>query len=74
MNVMAEKDEQEQQGREIAPAVAAVEPVEVPQVMGATFAERAAAREKADKKAVQSAENKSVDSGETKSKRSTRKG
>jgi len=38
----------------------AAEPVEMPQVFGATFAERAAGREKADKKAVQAAENKAV--------------
>ncbi len=36
------------------------EPVEMPQVFGATFAERAAGRTKADKKAVQAAENKAV--------------
>lgn len=54
----------------------AAEPVEVPAVMGATFAERAAAREgKSSKKAVadDDAENKSVSSAESKSRRSSRK-
>jgi len=42
--------------------VEAAEPVEMPQVFGATFAERAAGRVKADKKVVssRSAENKAV--------------
>lgn len=58
-----------------ATPVAPAEPVELPSVMGATFAERARARQAAEKKAVSSAsaENKAVDDGETKSTRSRRR-
>jgi len=58
-----------------ATPVAPAEPVELPSVMGATFAERAKARQAAEKKAVSSAsaENKAVDDGEAKSTRSRRR-
>jgi len=52
-----------------ATPVGPAEPVELPSVMGATFAERAKARQAAEKKAVSSAsaENKAVDGDEAKS-------
>ena len=52
-----------------ATPVESAEPVEVPAIMGATFAERAKAREAADRKAMSSssAENKAVRGEETKS-------
>lgn len=61
------------------PKTQAGDPVEMPQALGATFAERAAASApaapKASKKQVDDndAENKSIDSGESKAKRPARK-
>ena len=58
-----------------ATPVESAEPVEVPAIMGATFAERAKAREAADRKAMSSssAENKAASGGETKSTRGRRR-
>lgn len=51
--------------------LAPAEPKALPQILGSTFAERAAARAAADKKAVsgEDAEDKAVSSGQTKSRR-----
>jgi hypothetical protein len=72
---MAEKNEAADVDREKATPVEPAEAVEAPAITGATFAERAAARQKADRKAVGSndAENKAVGASESKSRRN-RKG
>lgn len=71
---MTEKNEDVEAASKATP-VAAADAVEVPAVLGATFAERAAARQEASSKAVQSAENKAVEADETKApkKRAARK-
>lgn len=69
---MAENETNE--AEEKATPLAAADPTEVPAVYGATFAERAAAREQSSK-AVRNddAEDKAVKSSSTKSRRGSKK-
>lgn len=54
--------------------IEAAEPVEVPAIVGATFAERAAANQAGSKKVSDAdAENKAVTSSESKSRRTKKK-
>lgn len=67
---MAEKDAVDVDRTKASP-LGAAEPVEVPAVLGATFAERAAANKKPSGKKVSGddAENKAVTASESKSRR-----